>query len=90
MCITIMTMIFIIHLNVSHAFSGFTPDVKVWEVLFNKEGDFSEVKRVMDLKGHRASVYYLSFNTDSTRFENYFFCLTHGFNIAALDTGQSS
>ncbi|XP_033627085.1 transducin beta-like protein 2 [Asterias rubens] len=46
---------------------GFTPDVKVWEVLFNKEGDFNEVKRVMDLKGHRASVYYLSFNTDSTR-----------------------
>ncbi|XP_022109650.1 transducin beta-like protein 2 [Acanthaster planci] len=46
---------------------GFTPDVKVWEVIFDKEGNFSDVKRVMDLKGHRASVYYFSFNIDSTR-----------------------
>ncbi|XP_038058199.1 transducin beta-like protein 2 [Patiria miniata] len=46
---------------------GFTPDVKVWEVVFDKEGNFSDVKRVMDLKGHRASVYYFSFNVDSTR-----------------------
>ena len=42
--------------------------MKVWEVIFNRDGEFSDVKRVMDLKGHRASVYYFSFNVDSTRF----------------------
>lgn len=46
---------------------GFTPDVKVWEVVFTKGGDFSEVRRAMELKGHKASVYYFSFNLDSSR-----------------------
>ncbi|XP_071499915.1 transducin beta-like protein 2 [Diadema antillarum] len=46
---------------------GFTPDVKVWEVVFTKGGDFKEVSRAMELKGHKASVYYFSFNIDSTR-----------------------
>ncbi|XP_071848997.1 transducin beta-like protein 2 isoform X2 [Apostichopus japonicus] len=46
---------------------GFTPDVKIFEVVFDKSGGFKEVKRAMDLKGHKASVYHFSFNLDSSR-----------------------
>lgn len=46
---------------------GFTPDVKLWEVLFDKNGEFREIKRAFELKGHSAGVYNFSFNTDSTR-----------------------
>ncbi|XP_033113521.1 transducin beta-like protein 2 [Anneissia japonica] len=60
------------HAAVSHcgrfvASCGFTPDVKLWEVVFTKSGEFSEVRRAMELKGHSASVYHFSFNLDSTR-----------------------
>ncbi|XP_069470891.1 transducin beta-like protein 2 [Ambystoma mexicanum] len=46
---------------------GFTPDVKVWEVCFNKSGDFQEVARAFDLKGHSAGVSSFSFSNDSRR-----------------------
>ncbi|XP_054858026.1 transducin beta-like protein 2 [Eublepharis macularius] len=46
---------------------GFTPDVKVWEVCFGKSGDFREVARAFDLKGHTAGVYSFSFSNDSRR-----------------------
>nr|XP_060612708.1 transducin beta-like protein 2 [Anolis sagrei ordinatus] len=47
---------------------GFTPDVKVWEVCFSKSGgDFREVIRAFDLKGHKAGVYSFSFSNDSRR-----------------------
>ncbi|BFZ18412.1 hypothetical protein BsWGS_21451 [Bradybaena similaris] len=49
------------------ASSGFTPDVKVWEVVFDKSGTFHEVKRAFELKGHGAGVYCFSFNNDSRR-----------------------
>jgi WD40 repeat protein len=49
------------------ASSGFTPDVKVWEVCFDKSGGFKEVTRAFELKGHSASVYWFSFNGDSRR-----------------------
>ncbi|XP_005100638.1 transducin beta-like protein 2 [Aplysia californica] len=49
------------------ASSGFTPDVKVWEVVFDKTGNFKEVKRAFELKGHTASVYSFDFNNDSRR-----------------------
>ncbi|CAG5117125.1 unnamed protein product [Candidula unifasciata] len=49
------------------ASSGFTPDVKVWEVVFDKSGSFQEVKRAFELKGHGAGVYCFSFNNDSRR-----------------------
>ena len=49
-------------------FSGFTPDVKVWEVCFNKNNTFHEVRRAFELKGHSAGVYSFSFNNDSTRY----------------------
>jgi transducin beta-like protein 2 len=47
---------------------GFTPDVKVWQVCFNKSsGEFKEIKRAFELKDHSAGVYHFSFNADSTR-----------------------
>uniref|UniRef100_A0A0B6ZZF9 Uncharacterized protein n=1 Tax=Arion vulgaris TaxID=1028688 RepID=A0A0B6ZZF9_9EUPU len=49
------------------ASSGFTPDVKVWEVVFDKSGSYQEVKRAFELKGHGAGVYSFSFNNDSRR-----------------------
>ncbi|XP_054716385.1 LOW QUALITY PROTEIN: transducin beta-like protein 2 [Uloborus diversus] len=49
------------------ASSGFTPDVRVWEVCFSKTGDFKEVKRAFELKGHTSGVYHFSFSNDSSR-----------------------
>ncbi|XP_016132620.1 transducin beta-like protein 2 [Sinocyclocheilus grahami] len=46
---------------------GFTPDVKVWEVCFAKSGEFKEVARAFDLKGHSAGVYFFGFSNDSRR-----------------------
>ncbi|KAH6933779.1 hypothetical protein HPB50_018258 [Hyalomma asiaticum] len=47
--------------------TGFTPDVKVWEVCFNKTGDFKEVKRAFELKGHTSGVFCFAFSNDSSR-----------------------
>ena len=33
------------------ATSGFTPDVKVWEVKFSRSGEFEKVARAFDLTG---------------------------------------
>uniref|UniRef100_A0A023FYT8 Putative salivary protein antigen p40 n=1 Tax=Amblyomma parvum TaxID=251391 RepID=A0A023FYT8_AMBPA len=49
------------------ASSGFTPDVKVWEVCFNKTGEFKEVKRAFELKGHTSGVFCFAFSNDSSR-----------------------
>ncbi|XP_028322409.1 transducin beta-like protein 2 [Gouania willdenowi] len=46
---------------------GFTPDVKVWEVCFGKGGEFKEVARAFDLKGHSAGVHAFAFSNDSRR-----------------------
>ncbi|XP_006859758.1 PREDICTED: transducin beta-like protein 2 isoform X2 [Chrysochloris asiatica] len=46
---------------------GFTPDVKVWEVCFGKKGDFQEVTRAFELKGHSAAVHCFAFSNDSRR-----------------------
>ncbi|TNM84449.1 transducin beta-like protein 2 [Takifugu rubripes] len=46
---------------------GFTPDVKVWEVCFGKTGDFKEVTRAFELKGHSAGVHAFAFSNDSHR-----------------------
>ncbi len=46
---------------------GFTSDVKIWEVVFTKSGEFSQVTRAMELSGHRASVLSMSFSSDSKR-----------------------
>ncbi|XP_026897756.1 transducin beta-like protein 2 isoform X3 [Herpailurus yagouaroundi] len=47
---------------------GFTPDVKVWEVCFGKKGDFQEVVRAFELKGHSAAVHFFAFSNDSRRY----------------------
>ncbi|CAL8266129.1 unnamed protein product [Merluccius merluccius] len=46
---------------------GFTPDVKVWEVCFGKSGEFREVTRAFDLKGHSAGVHSFAFSNNSHR-----------------------
>ncbi|XP_066238474.1 transducin beta-like protein 2 isoform X2 [Saccopteryx leptura] len=60
------------HAAISHcsrfvASCGFTPDVKVWEVCFGKKGDFQEVVRAFELKGHSAAVHFFAFSNDSRR-----------------------
>jgi len=49
------------------ATSGFTPDVKVWEVKFSRTGEFEKVARAFELTGHSSGVYGFSFNGDSSR-----------------------
>ncbi|XP_020894686.1 transducin beta-like protein 2 isoform X2 [Exaiptasia diaphana] len=49
------------------ASAGFTPDVKLWEVEFDKSDGFRKVSRAMELKGHTAGVYHFTFSSDSTR-----------------------
>jgi len=46
---------------------GFTSDVKVWQVVFDKMGEFKEVSRAFELKGHTAGVESFAFNDDSSR-----------------------
>jgi len=46
--------------------SGFAPDVKVWEVIFNKAGEFQEVKRVFELTGHTSGVYDVALDADTS------------------------
>ena len=52
---------------------GFTPDVKVWEVCFTRTGDYQEVRRAFELKGHSAGVYSFAFSQGSDRYVFYLF-----------------
>lgn len=38
----------------------------MWEVIFTKNGDFGEIKRVFDLTGHSSGVYDVAFDADSS------------------------
>lgn len=49
------------------AASGFAPDVKVWEVIFSKSGEFKQIARAFELQGHTSGVYDLGFSADSSR-----------------------
>lgn len=51
------------------ATSGFTPDVKLWEVKFSRggQGDFERVNRAFELTGHTSGVFHFDFNADSSR-----------------------
>ena len=40
---------------------------KVWEACFDKTGNFKEIKKAFDLKGHSAGVYHFAYNSDSSR-----------------------
>jgi hypothetical protein len=41
------------------AAAAFTADVKVWEIVYQKDGSVKEVSRVMQLKGHKVLFHYL-------------------------------
>uniref|UniRef100_A0A0R3RS45 WD_REPEATS_REGION domain-containing protein n=1 Tax=Elaeophora elaphi TaxID=1147741 RepID=A0A0R3RS45_9BILA len=47
--------------------SGFTSDVFVFEVLFNRQGNFQDVKKAFELKGHSSGVYSFAFDQSSVR-----------------------
>ncbi|KAF7284587.1 hypothetical protein GWI33_021869 [Rhynchophorus ferrugineus] len=48
--------------------SGFTPEAKTWEVIFNKTGEFKEVKPItqLTLGGHTSGIYDVAFDVDSS------------------------
>jgi len=39
----------------------------VWEVCFDKGGNFQDVRRAFELKGHMAGVHWFAFSADSYR-----------------------
>ncbi|KAL8129097.1 hypothetical protein V2J09_018252 [Rumex salicifolius] len=47
------------------AAAAFTADVKVWEIVYSKDGSVKEVLKVMQLKGHKSAVTWLCFSPDS-------------------------
>lgn len=49
------------------ATSGFTPDVRVWEVVCSKSGEFERVARAFELTGHTSGIYSFDFSPDSGR-----------------------
>lgn len=47
------------------AAAAFTADVKVWEIVYSKDGSVKEVLKVMQLKGHKSAVTWLCFAPNS-------------------------
>ncbi|CAL0304650.1 unnamed protein product [Lupinus luteus] len=47
------------------AAAAFTADVKVWEIVYAKDGSAKEVSNVMQLKGHKSAVSWLCFTPNS-------------------------
>ncbi|KAL4322319.1 hypothetical protein AHAS_Ahas14G0198600 [Arachis hypogaea] len=47
------------------AAAAFTADVKVWEIVYAKDGSAKEVANVMQLKGHKSAVTWLCFSPNS-------------------------
>lgn len=60
----------------------------MWEVCFGKTGEFREVVRAFDLKGHSAGVYSFDFSNDSRRQDISFVC--HGNNIVFYNKSFSN
>lgn len=46
---------------------GFTPDLKLWHVGFNKSNEFTQTSKVCGLKGHSSGILSFSFTNDSKR-----------------------
>ncbi|CAK1551040.1 unnamed protein product [Leptosia nina] len=46
--------------------TGFSPDVKVMEVCFTKNGDFKQVTKAFELTGHNSGVYDVAFTPDTS------------------------
>ncbi|CAN8308998.1 unnamed protein product [Cochlearia groenlandica] len=49
------------------AAAAFTADVKVWEIVYLKDGSVKEVSRIMQLKGHKSAVTWLCFSPNSDK-----------------------
>lgn len=49
------------------AASGFAPDVKLWEVVFTKSGEFKQVNRAFELTGHNSGVFDFDFSADCSQ-----------------------
>ncbi|GAB4844363.1 hypothetical protein Ancab_037727 [Ancistrocladus abbreviatus] len=47
------------------AAAAFTADVKVWEIIYSKDGSVKEIVKVMQLKGHKSAVTWLCFAPNS-------------------------
>lgn len=47
------------------AAAAFTADVKVWEIVYSKDGSVKEVIKAMQLKGHKSAVTWLCFAPNS-------------------------
>ncbi|KAL0425857.1 UNVERIFIED_CONTAM: Peptidyl-prolyl cis-trans isomerase FKBP43 [Sesamum radiatum] len=47
------------------AAAAFTADVKVWEIVYSKDGLVKEILNVMQLKGHKSAVTWLCFSPNS-------------------------
>ncbi|CAL5340197.1 unnamed protein product [Camellia sinensis] len=47
------------------AAAAFTADVKVWEIVYSKDGSVKEVSKAMQLKGHKSAVTWLCFAPNS-------------------------
>eukprot|EP00026_Physarum_polycephalum_P008195 Phypoly_transcript_08274.p1 GENE.Phypoly_transcript_08274~~Phypoly_transcript_08274.p1 ORF type:complete len:412 (+),score=75.55 Phypoly_transcript_08274:79-1314(+) len=47
--------------------AAFTSDVRLWEVVHKKTGEYDSIAKVMDLRGHNTGVNCVSFTADSTR-----------------------
>lgn len=48
------------------AASGFAPDVKMWEVKFNKTGNYEKTVRAFELTGHNSGVWDFAFDHDAS------------------------
>ncbi|KAK1303759.1 hypothetical protein QJS10_CPB11g00465 [Acorus calamus] len=49
------------------AAAAFTADVKVWEIVYSKDGSAKEVAKAMQLKGHKSAVTCLCFTPNSEK-----------------------
>ncbi len=49
------------------AAATFTPDVKIYEMGFDRVGTYTGVRKAMDLKGHKAKVLCLAFSPDGQK-----------------------
>ncbi|KAL3649468.1 hypothetical protein CASFOL_005871 [Castilleja foliolosa] len=47
------------------AAAAFTADVKVWEIVYTKDGSVKEIVKAMQLKGHKSAVTWLCFGPNS-------------------------
>ncbi|XP_012150928.1 transducin beta-like protein 2 isoform X4 [Megachile rotundata] len=47
--------------------SGFVPDLNVWEVVFSKSGEFTQVAKAFDLGGHTSGILDFTFSADSSQ-----------------------